>query len=387
MKARSTGLILLTFLLVSFPLSGKGQGDQKEAIPVRYVSHFGDPQYKYEEMELISRFEDRMPRYKVLLKAIPYEEYDHTLKTYLFSASDKIDVLMAEPGFLLNQLVQKGHVKDLRPSLEKLDPEGRRKGSFLQYSVNREGLFYLPVSSYSWGIYYKPSLFIRLGLDVPENWEEFLELCENLKKSDLTPLALGSRYSWTVEAWFDYLDIRLNGPEFHEKLMAGESSLQNERVQHVLDKWKGLADAGYFPENAGTLSWIDALELFENEQAGMYLMGDFIRTALHPGKRDDLDFFPFPRIEKNIPSAEISPSEGYIVPSGAEHPEGAVELIGFLLNQKNRPPSKKNFNSSELDLKIQELIQSADLLIQVYEKEINPERDPPWNIFSSLPGF
>lgn len=365
MNTRFNGLVVLITLLFCFPLSGGGQKEEKRGapIPLNYFSYYGDPHFKYEEMELLAGFEDEFPVYEVHENAIPYEEYDHSLRTYL--ASDRVDILMTESGFLLNEICRKGQALDLSSSLESLDPEGSRVGYYRKFPVNRKGLFYLPVSSYSWGIYYKPSLFTRLNLDAPENWEEFLMLCKQLKDADVTPLALGSRFSWTVEAWFDYLNLRLNGPEFHEKLMSGEISFQDERAQNVRREWNGLVMAGYFPENASSLSWLEGMTLFETEKAGMYLMGDFIMNAVHPGKRDDLDFFSFPLIRENIPVAEIAPSEGYIIASEAEHPEAAVKLLAYILEWKYKP----------LELKARELIQGADILFQVYEKQINPESD------------
>ena len=35
--------------------------------------------------------------------------------------------------------------------------------------------------------------------------------------------------AWVASAWFDYLDLRINGGDFHRALLAGEESLRQPR--------------------------------------------------------------------------------------------------------------------------------------------------------------
>ena len=41
----------------------------------------------------------------------------------------------------------------------------------------------VPWGYYQWGVYYRKDLFDNLGLNVPQNWEEFKWVCAMLKKN------------------------------------------------------------------------------------------------------------------------------------------------------------------------------------------------------------
>ncbi|MGV2435174.1 MAG UNVERIFIED_CONTAM: hypothetical protein LVT10_10120 [Anaerolineae bacterium] len=43
--------------------------------------------------------------------------------------------------------------------------------------------------------------------------------CDALNAIGITPITVGTRYRWTAAAWFDYINMRTNGPEFHIDLM------------------------------------------------------------------------------------------------------------------------------------------------------------------------
>src|SRR5262245_62586825 len=45
------------------------------------------------------------------------------------------------------------------------------------------------------------------------------DLCDTLSAAGITPITIGTKDVWPAAAWFDYIDMRLNGPEFHISLM------------------------------------------------------------------------------------------------------------------------------------------------------------------------
>ena len=43
---------------------------------------------------------------------------------------------------------------------------------------------------------------------------------------------------WVASAWFDYLNIRINGAPFHRQLLAGEGRFDDPKVKAVFTKWR-----------------------------------------------------------------------------------------------------------------------------------------------------
>lgn len=70
-------------------------------------------------------------------------------------------------------------------------------------------------------IFYNKEIFARHGLTRPATWEEFVRICDMLLANGETPMSLSGQNPFISSLWFDYLNMRMNGPEFHRDLVAG----------------------------------------------------------------------------------------------------------------------------------------------------------------------
>lgn len=124
--------------------------------------------------------------------------------------------------------------------------------------------------------YYRTDLFEQVGAEVPETWEEFLDVSAKLKAAGITPITIGTKFLWTAAGWFDYLNLRINGLDYHISLTDGEASYLDPELDAVFAAWRELIDRGYFLENHATYSWQEAQAPLINGNAAMYLIGNFI---------------------------------------------------------------------------------------------------------------
>ena len=61
------------------------------------------------------------------------------------------------------------------------------------------------------GPFYCKSNFAKWGVQPPKTWAEFMTLCQTLKGKGI-PIGIGlGDTPWVASAWFDYLNIRING--------------------------------------------------------------------------------------------------------------------------------------------------------------------------------
>jgi ABC-type glycerol-3-phosphate transport system substrate-binding protein len=194
--------------------------------------------------------------------------------------------------------------------------------------------YLLPFGYHYAGFFYNPQVFADAGVDdVPETWDEFLEVLDQLVDAGVTPIALGSSNRWPAQFWFDYLLLRTAGPEYRASLMAGEASYVDAEVLEAFDLWAELMDAGYFVADANAYDWTDAADQVANGEAAMTLMGTWITgywdsNDLEAGT--DYDLFPFPAIDPAHAGAAVGPIDGFLLPRDAADPAGAGELLTFL---------------------------------------------------------
>lgn len=102
-------------------------------------------------------------------------------------------------------------------------------------AVTRDSKQYaLPVSGVAWGMYHRKDVLADAGLEYPETFEDLLAACRTLRENDVVPITVGTQQLWPAAAFFDMLNMRINGIEFHLDLLAGEESFDDDRVKEVM---------------------------------------------------------------------------------------------------------------------------------------------------------
>jgi len=361
-----------------------------------YNSMHGDPEPRAADEEIVKNFMEANPDIEVIHSIVAHEDFKTAIRAYL-TASTPPDVLTWFAGNRARFFIDNDQIMDISDVWESEGWNDSYPKGFQALSTVDGKQYFLPTSWYWWAVYYRVSIFDELGLEVPETWDEFLAVNETLKDNGYIPIAIGTKYRWTAAAWFDYLNMRINGPEFHINLMLGTESYDDPRVAKVFEYWRVLLDNGYFLEDAAAYAWAEALEPLIAGEAAMYLMGDFIRDSVPDEIEADLDFFRFPIIDSSILIGEDAPTDGYFLAANAPNPEAAKQFLAYLgsvevqtynAEQLGRLPTNSGvdrtlFNESQQ--KGMELIDGADFVAQFYDRDTTPEMaDEGMNAFMAF---
>jgi len=203
-----------------------------------------------------------------------------------------------------------------------------------------DGAFRFVPAGFSWtGFFYNRELFERYELTPPTSWEEFEHICDTLLTYGETPVALSGQNPLYTVLWFDYLNLRLNGSDFHQDLVAGRVSFHDERVGRVWQYLISLLDRDYFVKSPGDMSETesmtalirgDAESPLTRKKAVMTLAPHFSLIQMPQAFVDELDFFQFPQMDPTIPLDEVSIVVGYVIPAGAPNRSQAGAFIRFM---------------------------------------------------------
>ncbi|MBU2994625.1 ABC transporter substrate-binding protein [Octadecabacter sp. 1_MG-2023] len=190
----------------------------------------------------------------------------------------------------------------------------------------------VPYTYYQWGVYYRKDIFEELGLSEPATWDEEIANCQVIVDSGRACYTIGSKYLWTAGGWFDYINSRTNGYDFHIQLANGEVEWTDDRVRETFANWRTLIDMGAFIEDHQAYSWQEALPFMVDGEAASYLMGNFAVAAMRDGGLTDeqLDFYQFPQINPDVAPAEDAPTDTFHIPSGAQNVEAAKAFLLYV---------------------------------------------------------
>lgn len=330
----------------------------------------------------VKQFESENPGVTVKFNVYDHESYKKSIRNWLTSASP--DVVFWYVGNRMRQFVAPGLLEDVSTVYT---PEVKAElGEVATDLVTVDGKQYgVPYTDYQWGIYYRKDLFEQAGVtDKPKTWDEFLAACEKIKASGLEPIVIGSKDLWPTAGWFDYLNLRLNGYEFHMELMAGKIPYTDPRVKALFEKWGELLDKGYFVKNHASLSWQESQSLLYQGKAAMMLIGNFIVPNFPPEVKDSMDFFPVPKIVPEMKDYEEAPMDSVHVPARAQNKEDAKKFMAFVARadvqeQINKallqlPINRKSALADDRFLRMgKELLDNAAGLAQFFDRDTSED--------------
>lgn len=196
--------------------------------------------------------------------------------------------------------------------------------------VTIDGKQYFVPMAMQWNpIWYRTDIFEEVGLAPPGSWEEFLAACDTLNGAGYIPVAVATT-GWTppMARWFSILNLRLNGPQFHEALMSGEEAYDDPRVRTVFEYWAEMFEHNCFAEGS-TNYGAAAQQIFEGE-AAMYNLGEWLSESYDEGLPETLDFFSFPTLNPDVPRGEIVHVYGAYMAAEADHPNEARRFLAYL---------------------------------------------------------
>jgi len=283
---------------------------------------------------MVERFQEMHPDLNIELTLIDREANKTQIRNYLTANAPDVNGWYA--GNRMRPYVNAGLFEDVSDLWEgQMGEELASTRPALTLDGKQWGV---PYTYYQWGIYYRTDIYEELGLTPATTWEEELANCQAILDSGRKCYTIGTRFLWTAGGWFDYLNLRTHGYDFHMALTANEIPWTDDRVRETFANWRELIDMGAFIDNHTAYTWQEAQPYLVNGEAAAYLMGNFLVEPLRDaGMTDDnLGFYQFPEITPGIPMAEDAPTDTLHIPAQAQNKEAAREFLRYVASAENQ---------------------------------------------------
>lgn len=316
---------------------------------------------------------------EITMNSVAHEQFRAQLSSWLTS-SNPPDVFTWFAGSVSARFADAGYLLDLSDVWEN-GPPAQYAPALKDLSTDSSGQqFFIPTSYSFWGVFYFKSKFEEWGVSVPETWDDLLSLCETLKSQGVDPLANGiGSTPWMASGWFDILNLRVNGADFHRALLNGEHSFDSAEVRETMERYGELVP--FFDPNMFSYAWQDAVTPFAQGRTAMYNCGGFL-TQNFPGD-DDLDFFSVPILDSSVPRAEETPTDGYFAAAQSGNPEGAKEFLTWMstgeaqsayleASQAGDLPTSPEVSQDQFSpilQKVRDMIAEADQVTQFFNRD------------------
>ena len=91
--------------------------------------------------------------------------------------------------------------------------------------------YFVPNYNYPWGFFYRKSVWQDKGYDGPGHLRRLKTLAQKMKSDGLIPIAFADKDGWPAMGTFDYLNMRLNGYQFHMDLTRPQGVWDQKKVR------------------------------------------------------------------------------------------------------------------------------------------------------------
>ena len=287
-----------------------------------------------DEVTFGSNFSDEVPKEAIAaaiaatgvptsINTVDHNTYQENFNTYIQQPDDVVSWFA---GYRMRAFASKGVLGDISDVWDNIDMSEGFKNSATGLDGSQ---YFVPFYFYAWGIHYRKSLFADNGYEIPETWDELLALCEQMQSDGIIPFAAGNVGNWPQMGTFDMINLRTNGYDFHVSLMGGNEDWTSDEVKQVFTNWEQLLP--YYEENANGREFQEAAQTLASNEAGMYLIGNFVTDQYEADVAEDIDFFLFPEINPEHGRDAIeAPIDGFMMAANPANEEGAKELLAGL---------------------------------------------------------
>jgi multiple sugar transport system substrate-binding protein len=381
---RGTALGAAAFAVPAFPavLAGcskpnEGGGGSSGGGAVTFGSNYSDEVPKKALADVLAKSGQ-----DVKVNTVDHNTFQENITRYLQATPD--DVFSWFAGYRMQFFAAQGFATDIS------DVWGEIGGNFSEAmkaaSTGQDGKqYFVPFYYYPWAVFYRKSVFESKGYQVPKTWDDYKALAGKMKADGLTPIALGDKDGWPAMGTFDYINMRLNGYDFHVSLMAGKESWEDAKVKQVFSVWREILP--FCQSGANGRTWQEAAQSVVSKQTGMYVLGMFVGQQFSGADAADLDYFPFPQLaEEHGQDSVEAPIDGFMVSSKVKNKDGAKKLLKYLAGAQAQnlylksDPNNVATNSqadtsgySALQKKAAELVGGAKHISQFLDRDTRPD--------------
>ena len=198
----------------------------------------------------------------------------------------------------------------------------------------KDGTYGVPYVANAAGILYNKDMFEEHGWQIPESWDELIDLCQEIQSEGILPFYFGFRDTWTCLAPWNSLAVDLAPADTCKQVNAGETTFSDE-YRETAEKCMELVSYG--PDDPFAYGYNDACTAFANGESAMYPIGSYaVPQILSVNPDMNIDSFVTPGNDdasKNTLNSGVDLM--FAVTAACENKDAAYEVLDFLLEDEN----------------------------------------------------
>jgi len=318
--------------------SGKSEGGSGEQITLKVFSNLPDRKngQGLVEQTIIDEYMKENQNVTIEVEALDEEAYKTKFKAYSMEGMPDVVSIWGQPAFL-DEVLDAGVLAEL--NMDDYADYGFISGSLDGFMKDGK-LYGLPRNTDVAGFYYNQKIFADNGWEVPQTYDELLELAGKMNEKGIVPLAMDGGDGWPLAVYLSDILFKLTGTDYSTTVSNAISTgdFGNPDIQKATKLLKESVDAGLFQNGYDSQDYGTAMNLFTNGQAAMFYMGSWeasmaLNEDIPEDIRTNIRVFTMPVIDGGKGKAtDIAAwnGGGYAVSASSEVKEEAIKFLNYM---------------------------------------------------------
>lgn len=322
--------VMLTMSMLGTTPVMAGEGEEKVTLTIEMSQDMKAQNNEAVNEEIYAAFEEKYPNIEVEEILVPDAQYKNVVSTKI-SAGEPSDIIIC------NRLNGQTDYNAKENMLDLSDMEFVSRMKDPSIVTDDDGVIrcYQPKYSNEGScIVYNKTLFDQFGLEIPQTWDAFLDVCQKLQYNGIQPLYSPYKEVWTFQiitsGTFGQLEA-YKIPGTAEAINSGEKKWSEvPEFQEILERAMVLVEKGYFGDSYLSDDWVSAPSKMTSGACGMMVAFNTTLPDLE-GTEYEFGFFPMPFVDDiELSMAQPQASGCMFIPKDAAHIDAAKKYIDFV---------------------------------------------------------
>ena len=207
--------------------------------------------------------------------------------------------------------------------------------------VPMDGIYGVPYVANAAGMLYNVDMFEEHGWQIPETWDELIDLCEEIKaEGEVAPFYLGYLDTWTILSPWNSITVNMVPSDLAREVNAGSAKFADyygepaRRMRQMLQYSQTCLPGEPGPFAA---SYNDACTSFANGKSAMYPCGSFAVPQIMTGNDAiNVGMFAMPSADNPADRIVVSGVDlQWCVAETCPHKDEVFEVLSYLAEPEN----------------------------------------------------
>ena len=338
MKLRKITGILLSAVMIMGLSSGCSSGtdntsDGDGVKELTLFTRFSDGASKEFFDEVAASFEGEHPDIKINVTSADNANYKQEINVKLAS-NEAPDIYFAWSGVYAENFAEGGRALDLTEYVEENTEWSDKiiENQFGSFTFD-DKIYGIPMIMDGKAFYYNQDIFDELKLEVPETWEEFMDVLDVLSESEYIPISLGNQEDWATGHYMTTLNQRMVSADTLAEDYALEGDFSDPQYVEALERLNALVP--YFTPDFNSTSYDTGISDFTSGKAAIYYE-QFNQVQYVAVAEFNWSWFDFPDISEGDgdQDALTGAPQGFMISADTKYPDEAMEFLMYLTSEE-----------------------------------------------------